>query len=81
MTREEAELRCDELGVEHPDRGTHRWIPRERERGEWEVVRVALPEGMRRDPTSATTETKPEPQQADDPRPAYWRDVGGPYAG
>jgi hypothetical protein len=27
-----------------------------------------------------TTEAKPKPPQADDPRPSMWRNVGGPYA-
>ena len=31
-------------------------------------------------PEKTTTEAKPKPPQADDPRPALWRDVGGPYA-
>ena len=32
-------------------------------------------------PTGTKTEAKPKPPQPDDPRPAMWRDVGGPYAG
>jgi hypothetical protein len=35
---------------------------------------------MRVDPLKATTEAKPKPQEADDPRPAYFRNVGGPWA-
>jgi hypothetical protein len=35
---------------------------------------------MRIDPMKATTEAKPKPAPADDPRPAFHKDVGGPYA-
>lgn len=31
-------------------------------------------------PVEETTEAKPKPPQADDPRPSLWRNVGGPYA-
>jgi len=63
---------------EHPDRATHTWIPREAD-GEWQVVRIPLPPGMRRDPTRATIEAKPKPPQSDDAPP--WQ-AGGvpPYA-
>jgi hypothetical protein len=33
-----------------------------------------------REPVKETTEAKPKPPQADDPRPSMWRNVGGPYA-
>jgi hypothetical protein len=33
-----------------------------------------------RGPVKETTEAKPKPPQADDPRPSMWRNVGGPYA-
>ncbi|MEJ7783266.1 MAG: hypothetical protein WKF96_00595 [Solirubrobacteraceae bacterium] len=42
----------------------------------WEVVRLP---GMGRGPVRPAVESKPKPPQADDPRPAMWRDVGGPY--
>jgi hypothetical protein len=44
------------------------------------VVNVKLPPGMSLDPVKATTEAKPKPPQADDPRPSFHRNVGGPYA-
>jgi hypothetical protein len=78
MTREEALAECRRLAAEHPDRGTHSWLPRELEGGEWSVARVGVPG---QGPLATAQEAKPRPPQADDPRPAMWRDVGGPYAG
>jgi hypothetical protein len=77
MTRQEAERRSAELNREHPDRGAYRWMPRERAGG-WEVVRIAVPGGVRLDPLKEGVESKPRPE-APDPRPAFFRDVGGPY--
>jgi hypothetical protein len=76
MTRDEAEQRAAELGREDPDRATHRFFAREGEGGEWTVVKVPGP-GRRVDPLKATTEAKPAPPMADDPRPSAWRDTGG----
>lgn len=80
MTHEEARDACARLQREHPDRTTHTWLPRETAGGDWEVARVAKP-FPGRGPAVATTESKPKPPQPDDPRPAQWRDVGGPYGG
>jgi hypothetical protein len=80
MTREEAEARAAALNREHPDRHVARWMVGEGGDG-WEVARVSLPGGVRIDPLKATTEAKPRPQPADDPRSALGRNVGGPYAG
>ena len=77
MTREEALTECRRLGEEHAERATHSWLPRLLEDGEWSVVKVGVP-GKR--PLVTAQESKPRPPQADDPRPAMWRDVGGPYA-
>ena len=41
--------------------------------------KVKLPPGMKIEPLGETTEAKPKPPQADDPRPALNRNVGGPY--
>jgi len=81
MTRDEATQTAKRLGAEHPDRATHRWLPREAENGEWSVVKVAMPGGASIDPLKATVETKPKPPQPDDPRSAYERNVGGNYIG
>jgi hypothetical protein len=78
MTRAEAQDEARRLGAEHPDRTTHSWIAREREPGEWAVVKIGVPT---RGPEGTLTEAKPSPPMADDPRPALWRDVGGPYGG
>jgi len=78
MTHDEAISECSRLAREHPDRATHSWLPRELAPGEWAVVRVGVP---RTSPLGTMQESKPRPPQADDPRPAMWRDVGGPYIG
>jgi hypothetical protein len=75
VTREEAERHCRRLAAEHPDRATHVWIAREGPAGEWSVAKVQLPPGMTRDPLKASVETKPRPPQADDPRPAIFRNI------
>ena len=66
MDREAAERECKRLQAEHPDRTTNTWIVREAAAGEFEVVRVPLPPGMKRDPLKATVEAKPQPRDADD---------------
>ena len=53
-------------------------VTREKD-GTWEVARISLPAGMRIDPISETSEAKPKPPQPGDPRPAFERNVGGPY--
>jgi hypothetical protein len=78
MTRDEAISECSRLAREHPDRATHSWLPRELAPGEWAVVRVGVPHAAA---LGTTQESKPRPPTADDPRPAMWRDVGGPYIG
>jgi hypothetical protein len=80
MTREKAEREAKRLMEEHPERDRHTWLPRQDADGDWSLVKVRLP-GSRRGPIEATVEAKPKPAQADDPRPAMWRDVGGPYIG
>ena len=76
MTRKEAADECRRLAAEHPDRATHSWIAREAGDGEWEVVKLNVPAKR---PLGTVQESKPRPPSADDPRPALWRDVGGPY--
>jgi hypothetical protein len=78
MTREQAEQRAAELNRDRPDRYSARWIARERD-GVFEVARISLPSGMKIDPVTETTEAKPKPPHPDDPRPAFERNVGGPY--
>jgi hypothetical protein len=52
------------------------WLPRALAYGEWTVIKVGVPT---RRPVGTAQEAKPRPPQAEDPRPALWRDVGGPY--
>ena len=66
MDRQAAERESLRLRDEHPERATNTWVVRERADGEWEVVRVPLPPGMRRDPLKATVEAKPKPPQSHD---------------
>ena len=55
MTEAEARDLCAKLGREHPDRAENQWFPREEADG-WIVVKVALPEALRRPPMTPTIE-------------------------
>jgi hypothetical protein len=72
VTREEADARCTELNEAG---GPGHWLVREREGGEWSVVRVDLPgvEGTR-GPLKESTEARPRPEP-DDPRPSIMRNI------
>ena len=78
MTHEEAEQACNRLAAEHPDRMTHRWVPREAKDGSWEVVKVHLAPS---DDEHLTAETRADekPPTWDDPRSRS--DLGPPYRG
>jgi len=78
MTRNDAVERAATLNAEHPDRGRYRWMARQAQ-DEWEVVRLAIPGGVRLDPLHAAVESRPRPQPADDPRPLFDKNVGGPW--
>jgi hypothetical protein len=80
VNRDEAQRRAAELNSEHPERGKFRWMAREAQDG-WQVARITMPGGVRLDPLKQAIEAKPKPPDAPDPRPAFFRDVGGPYAG
>jgi hypothetical protein len=69
MTRDEAIARCGELNGEAGEGAAFHWLAREREGGEWEVVKVpGLPGG--RGPLTEVVEARPRPATADDPRPS-----------
>jgi len=76
MTHEQAIAEAARLTREHPDRTTHSWLAKETAPGDWAVAKIGVPS---RGQTTNTQESKPRPPQADDPRPAMWRNVGGPY--
>jgi hypothetical protein len=73
MNREEAERERNRLAAEH---GDSTWILHD-VGGEWEVVRIGIAPSP---PSSAHVESKPKPPEPDDPRPAHFKNVGGPYA-
>lgn len=81
MTRDEAIAAAYQLGRDHEDRATHRWMPQETEDGDWTVVKVKMPPGLDVRPLRETTEQAPTPPQPDDPRTSFDRNVGGPYIG
>jgi hypothetical protein len=54
MTEAEARNLCAQLAREHPERAENQWFPREGDEG-WTVVKVRLPEGLRRPPMTPTT--------------------------
>lgn len=74
MTRVEAEQRCAELNADSPAAGT-RWIVRELKRGEFDIAKLSVPGLGNARPLIASTEAKPKPPQAEDPRPSAWRDA------
>jgi hypothetical protein len=76
MTREEAIAECGRLAREDDQRATHSWLPSEISPGRWALVKVGVPS---QSAMGSMQEARPRPPQADDPRPALWRDVGGPY--
>lgn len=70
MTRADVEREVERLNREHPEREAYRWMARSSDEGEWSIARVPVRLGARIDPLQVTTEAKPEPPQADDPRTA-----------
>jgi hypothetical protein len=79
VTRDQAEARAAERNAARPEGDTRHWIAREGDDGEWALVSVRIPGYSPVSPLKATTEAKPRPPQADDPRTNVVRDVGGPY--
>ena len=79
VTRDEAAAQAAALNAEHPDRSRYRWMAREADGG-WQVVRMTIPGGVRIDPLTSSVESRPRPQPAEDPRPLFDKNVGGPWA-
>jgi hypothetical protein len=78
VTRTEALRRCEQLNGVRPE-GEPPWVPRELASGDWRPGRPRI-WGLRgRTPLKATTEARPKPPYADDPRPTLpptWGPVG-----
>ena len=77
MTRAEALERARRLQENDPDRETHRFIARAGTAGEWEVARLEVPASLRRGKLTETTEARPRPPTADDPRTGNERRAPG----
>jgi len=73
MDHDAAIAEAERLNASHPDRERFEWVVLPREEGAWAVVKA--PRGKRIDPLKATTEAKPKPPEADDPRPAIFRNL------
>jgi hypothetical protein len=79
MNREYAIRECERLAAESPDSSRSSWIPRRRDDGSWEVVRLdGVPSANR----SRTAETRADerPPTGEDPRTAAVRNAG-PWVG
>jgi hypothetical protein len=68
MNRAEAEERARTLQAEDPQRDTHRFVARPGSGGGWQVVKVELPEMLRRGKLTPEIEARPRPSHPDDPR-------------
>jgi len=78
LSEQRAKEICAHLGATHADRETHQWMPRRNDSG-WQVVKIALPPPI--DQLSTEVRADERPDTADDPRPSFDRNVGGPYIG
>jgi len=77
MSEAEAKAHCKRLAASHPDRATHRWLPRRAAEG-WQVVKVGLKPPLENLTTEQRADERPSP--GDDPRTAHDRNVG-PWVG
>ncbi len=75
MDRDEARVRADELNAGAPDRSEHRWIARESEPGNWQVLRVSVPGMKFNSDLHTATEQRPEPDEPPDPRQPIIRQI------
>jgi hypothetical protein len=72
MTREEATARATALNANAS--ADEHWLVREVS-GEWEVARLTGPGLGATRPTGTHTESRPRPEEPDDPRPALFRNI------
>jgi hypothetical protein len=77
MTRSEAERRARLLQEQHPDRTTHRFLPRRSPDGSWHVAKLELPEPLGHPVLRPTIDASPQPSPADDPRSGHERRAPG----
>ena len=80
MTRDEAAAESERLAREHPERETHRFVPREGPDGLWSVAKVGLPP-VSEEQFTAETRADEKPSTPDDVRDAHSRNVGSPWIG
>jgi hypothetical protein len=73
MNREEAERERERMATDNPD---VTWLVAEQEPGDWAVVKVGLVPGDSN--AVETTEERPRPPTADDPRTAQQQNVPFP---
>jgi hypothetical protein len=81
MTRAEAEDRARTLQAEDPQRDTHRFVARPGPDGDWQVVKVELPEMLRHGKLTPEIEARPRPSYADDPRTGHEQRLPGSPGG
>jgi hypothetical protein len=72
MNREQAQSERDRMADEHPEAT---WLVAEQQPGEWAVVKVGLAPAD--DTVGSSTQARPKPDYAEDPRPA--QNVNSPY--
>ena len=73
MTRPEAQAKA--AGLNQKADADTRWMVREQGDGSWDLVRMTAPGLGAVRPTGSHTESRPEPGEPPDPRPAIFRDV------
>jgi hypothetical protein len=73
MTRDEATARAASLN--EGDAADERWFVKETSPGEWDVIRLTGPGLAAVRPIGSHTESRPKPEEPDDPRPAIFRNI------
>jgi hypothetical protein len=73
MTRDEATARAAALNAEAS--ADEHWLVREASSGEWVVAKLTGPGVGATRETGTHSESRPKPEQPDDPRPALFRNV------
>jgi hypothetical protein len=73
MTRDEATARAAALNAEAS--ADEHWLVREAPSGEWTVAKLTGPGLGATRATGTHSESRPKPEQPDDPRPALFRNI------